>query len=620
MTDEKFLLRQKRFNILQLGSTLALGLLILKLASMEMVGHDHYAALSTRNRVDTFPTPAPRGTIFDRNHHVLVYDQPVFSLVYARNGREAAPIAQKLAPILGISQQVLISRMTGYDSGSVHTLLATHIPEKAIAYVGEHQSELPGIRIIPDSVRVYPQGDLACHILGYINSIPEQKRDQYVLQNGFPPSAKVGWSGVELSYDRALRGQPGRICVEVNSEGVPERTLPDSRLPKRGADLTLTIDAEYQRDVQQLLARQVEDLHRHGHKDVSHAMAVALDPNTGAVLALASVPTYHPEWFVSGMSYRTYTNQFAPAERNWSTQAAVAPGSTLKPLTGLFGLMQHVITPTRSIDCSGGLRIPATNGTVIRCWTRHGKVTLATALAESCDVYFYQASLDYGHWPPPHDRQIPFWLHRTRLETLHKLEQLQRAFGLGRETGIDLPDANTGYVNEGSGQVTDLPYTAIGQNEVFTPLELAVYASTLATGGVRVTPYVVQSIAFHNTHPKPVRNFDALRLGLRPEDMAVVKWGMYLTCNAPNGTAYSTFHGKHPASYVAAGKTGTAETGIVGFDNSVFIGYAPFDHPKIAVAVVIPGGGHGADSSVPIARAMFDRFFAHASRKMPPLR
>ncbi len=620
MDEEKLITRARRFSILQVGVAVSLGFLILRLGGMEMSGYDHYVALSSRNRVDTFPTPAPRGTIYDRNHHVLVYDKPAFSLIYARSGRDVVPLATKLAPLLGVSKQSLIVRMVGYDPGSVHTLLATHVSDRAIAFIGEHLSELPGVRLIPDSVRMYPQGDLACHVIGYINSIPEAKRNQYVRHDEFPASSKIGWSGIELTYDRMLRGKPGKICVEVNSEGVPVRTLPETRMPKRGVDLTLTIDSNYQAAVQRILAQQVRYLQLHGHKDVTHAMAVALDPNTGAVLALASAPTYNPEWFVNGISYRTYKNRFAPAERNWATQAAIAPGSIMKPLTALFALSQHVITPNRLIDCDGGLRIPATRGKVIRCWTRHGEVSLATALAESCDVYFYQTSLDYGHWPPNSDRDIPFWLHRTRLETLRKLEQLQHAFGLGIETGIDLPDEELGYVNEGSGQVTDLPYTAIGQNEVFTPLELAVYASALANGGKRVTPYVVSSSHVDHASPRSIQNPDIFHFGVQPRDLAAVQWGMYLTCNSPNGTAYHTFHGNHPTDYVAAGKTGTAETGIIGFDNSVFIGYAPFNHPKIAVAVVIPGGGHGSDSSGPIARSMLDHFFAQSSRRISSLR
>lgn len=608
--------RQNRFKLIQRGLAVCVALLTLRLSYMQLALHEHYLAVADRNQVDTFRTPAPRGAILDAKGRPLAVDHPAFSLLYAYSADTAWPVAKRLAAHIQMTPNALHERMTKGLSG-VHVLIASHITPLTLAYVREHQSELPGIRVLPDSLREYPQGDTASHILGYINSIPGPLVKKYVYDLGFPASAKVGWSGVERSYDDALRGHPGRIAVELSSRGIPMRTLPQSAAPKRGEDIRLTIDSRYQSYVQSLLARQVARLAHTGHHAVQHAMAVAIDPRTGAVLALASYPSFRPAWFVQGISYKTYKEQFSPAEQNWATQAPIAPGSTMKPLTALLAMAQGAISPETTFDCDGGLRLPLTDGTVIHCWTRHGKLDLAHALAESCDVYFYRASLLYGHWPPPGKETSSHWLQVTRVETLRKLEQVQRAFGLGVTTGIDLPAQATGYVNEGAGQVTDLPYTAIGQNEVFTPLELAVYAATLANQGRRVTPFVVSRVGDRAVAAKPSADLSALRrLGVTDAAMRAVLQGMYLTCNDPRGTAYSTFHGRNAASYVAAGKTGTAETGVAGFDNAVFVGFAPYDHPRIAVAVVVPGGGHGADSTGPIARAMFDRFFQHPSRKL----
>ncbi|MHB1628119.1 MAG: peptidoglycan D,D-transpeptidase FtsI family protein [Bacilli bacterium] len=621
MNDKKLLHRFRRFGLLQMWAAFGLAVLILRMGYMQVAAHDRYVALSARNRVDTFATPAPRGAIYDRNMRLLAYDRPSFSLIYARSRRSAAPVAALLAPVLSRSAAALSAQMGTNGAGAVHTLIVSHIPAAAVSYVREHQSELPGVSAIPDSVRVYPHGDAACHILGYINSIPFGRRREYIDQAGFPPSAKIGWSGVELSYDALLRGRPGRICAEVDSRGAPMRILPESRRATPGEDLTLTIDLDYQTYVQQLLARQVRRLRARGHHGVLHAMAVALEPHTGAVLALASYPTYKPSWFVDGMSDRTYTRLFAPAERNWATQAAVAPGSTVKPLTALYALAQHSISPATSFVCEGALKLPATDGKAIRCWTRHGSVSLTAALAQSCDVFFYRTSLRYGRWPPPGHESVAHWLTVSRLQSLRRLEQFQRAVGLGADSGVDLPDAETGYMNEGSAQVTDLPYTAIGQNEVFTPLELAVYVSTIANQGIKPTPYLVQRVRGRVLRTDAARFGRGLaRLGVTESDLKIVQRGMELACNDPRGTAYYTFHGNNPSVYQAAGKTGTAETGIAGLDNAVFVGYAPFDHPQIAIAVVIPGGGHGADSTGPVARGMFDRFFAISSRRISSTR
>ncbi len=606
--DELVKMRDNRLRIVQRFLVLSMMLLVLRLAYMQ-IGHQfHYLALANRNRVDTYATPSPRGTIFDHMMRALVYDRPAFSLIYARSNRSVQPIATALSQVLGTPPKELQERMLADATAGVHCLIASRISDRAISFVREHQRDLPGVEIIPDSTRTYPYGDLACHVLGYINSIPKERRDDVHLAD-FPPSTKIGWSGVERSYDEVLRGRPGKICMEVDSQGVPIRRLLQSREPASGQDVVLTLDAAYQAYVQRLLVQQLHYLKAHGHALMDHAMAVALNPNTGAILAMASAPTYNPQWFIDGISYEVYEKRFAPAERNWATQAPVAPGSVMKPLTALFAMKEAVVSPSSTLRCDGKWDIPFTQGPPIRCWTRHDDVSLRSALAESCDVYFYKASLAYGHWPPKDGVAVTTWLQKTRLSALRRLETMQHLFGLGNgATGVDLPEEVSGYVNEGSGQVTDLPYTAIGQNEVFTTLELATYTATLAHDGIRPTPHVVEKAG---RVPYKVRQVNALQAsGLHNEQLHVVQEGMYLACNAPSGTAYETFHHGRPLSYTVAGKTGTAETGIAGFDNAVFIGYAPYHHPQIAIAIVIPGGGHGADSTGPIARAMFDRFFS----------
>lgn len=595
--------------------------LLLRLGYMDLARHDTYVMAADRNERDTYATPAPRGTIVDAAGRLMAYDLPSYSLLYARTAHASDLVATRLSPVLQRPRRDLLNTIANGDVGRVHVLLASHLSNRALTFVREHMSDLPGVRLMPDSVRIYPQGDTAAHVLGYINSIAPSHVREYVDQSGFPPTAKMGWSGVEGYYDAVLRGRPGKIVMEQNSQGFPVRMLPDTRDAKRGQTIRLTLDASFNHDVQTILQRQVTYLSLHGHRQVKHATVVALNPVTGAVLALASYPSYRPEWFVGGIDERTYRQRFAPAEEDWATQAPVAPGSVMKPLTALYALAAGTVTPETTVSCHGGLKLPATDGTVIHCWTRHGTVNLKQALAQSCDVYFYAASLSYGGWPPLHGERISHWLSVTRLQTLKHLESVQRAFGLGVDTGIDLPATASGYVNDRAGEVTDLPYTAIGQNQVFTPLELAVYTSMLANGGHRVTPHVVAAISGRPVRsPWPASFGELARLGITRRDLAAVREGLIATCNDPSGTAYATFHSGATIPYDVAGKTGTAETGVVAFDNAVFIGFAPVRHPRIALAVVVPGGGHGADSSGPVARAVLDRFFQTGSRKLPEAR
>lgn len=605
--DEKWAECQRRFRALWILIIVPAVIVVFRLGDMQCRRSAEYLAAGARNRVDTFSTPAPRGRIMDAMGHVMAYDTPSFSVIYARSDRPIDAVAKRLSRVLRVPRTQLTRLLKEDGTGSVHTLVASRVSARAVSYIREHQSELPGVRIVSDSIRNYPDADTACHILGYINAIPRHRIEQLVTKEHFPPSTRVGWAGVEGYYDNALRGKPGRIVMEVDSRNVPLHALPDCHDASKGADLVLTLSHTYERTVQNLLAAQVHYLKAHGHRGIDHAMAIAMNPQDGSILALASYPYYKPQWFSQGISYQTYQNGFAPAERNWVTQAPIAPGSTMKPLTALFAYNQHAITLKETIDCNGALKLPNTDGTTIRCWTRHDPLDMAHAIAESCDVYFYQASLRYGRWPPRGNERTSTWLKTDRPQTLRRLEQYSRGFGLGTGTGIDLPEEEIGYLNDSSLQLTDLPYTAIGQNEVYTPLELAVYTAALANGGYRVTPHVVKQVGGVNLRFKryPIAGIDQVAL-------REVQRGMWMACNDPLGTAYSTFHGAHrDVAYAPAGKTGTAETGVKGFDNAVFIGYAPYHHPRIAIAIVVPGGGHGADSTGPIARGMLDRFFPH---------
>ncbi len=582
-----------------------------RLFVVQWVGYGVYSAMSHRNRVHLLPISAPRGEIYDRRHRLMAYDQPVFHLIYTRG---FAPIrrerAMQLADVLGVPSESLLRLLQGNNDGRLQVFLKKGVSDLALAFVAEHQRQLPGVKIVPGSVRVYPMQDTGCHVLGYIHAIPHERMSSYV-KAGFPEDANVGWSGVEKSWDEALRGLPGRMAVEVDSQGAPIRVSTDHRMPIKGAPITLTIDSRFEREVQAILARQVRYLSLHGHAHVRHAMAVAVDPQTGDILALASYPTYDPSWMAKGMSERMYLEKFLPAEQNWASQMPIAPGSVMKPLTALFALQNGSLRTGDRENCDGSYKLPKTDGTSIHCWSHHGVISLPQALAESCDVFFYKISMRYGHWPPSSVKEIPHWLKVDRQRVLDDFKAFQREFGLGACV-TDLPDAETGYVNEHSGQVTDLPYTAIGQNEVFTTLELAHYASTLANRGARVELRVVSKVGEKRL---PIKRMGRAGTGLSASDWEAVMNGMHRACNDPRGTAYATFHVGKRVAYDPAGKTGTAETGIDGFDNAVFIGFAPFSHPRIAIAVAVPGGGHGADSTGPIVRAMLDHFFNFQQEK-----
>ncbi|KUO96977.1 penicillin-binding transpeptidase domain-containing protein [Ferroacidibacillus organovorans] len=342
--DEKWEECQRRFRALWLLIVVPAVMLVFRLGDMQCRRSAEYLAAGVRNRVDSYSTPAPRGRIVDVSGHVMAYDSPSFSVIYTRSGRPVDAVAKSLSSVLRIPLEELKRRLKSDGTGSVHTLVESRVSARAVSYIREHQSDLPGVRIISDSIRNYPDADTACHILGYINAIPPQRIEQLVTKEHFPPSTRVGWAGVERYYDDALRGKPGRIVMEVDSRNVPLHALPYCHDASKGSDLVLTLDHAYERSIQNLLTDQVRYLKSHGHRGINHAMAIAISPQDGSILALASYPYYKPQWFSQGISYQTYQNGFAPAERNWVTQAPIAPGSTMKPLTALFAYNQRAIT------------------------------------------------------------------------------------------------------------------------------------------------------------------------------------------------------------------------------------------------------------------------------------
>ncbi|MCY0870442.1 MAG: hypothetical protein OWT27_07615, partial [Firmicutes bacterium] len=261
--------------------------LMVRLGELQVGQGQTLAAAATQNGVEIFPTPPPRGTIYDRHGRPLALDVPAYSLALVRGFAQApAPEAvARLATLVSpqqparFVQRVAMAERAG--SGPVYVLLQRRVSPLAVSFVREHQSELRGLCVFADPKRTYPLGPVACHVLGYVNSIPPAALAEYVGRAGFPPEYKSGWAGVERAYDGVLRGRPGQMAAAINSLGEPVRLLPEHRAVVRGRSLRLTLDASYQAYVQRLLERQVHVLRARGNVHVAHAMAVALDPQTG---------------------------------------------------------------------------------------------------------------------------------------------------------------------------------------------------------------------------------------------------------------------------------------------------------------------------------------------------
>jgi penicillin-binding protein 2 len=591
---------------------LSLSALLFRLAYLQVSKGTEFRSTASNQQISYVPVMPERGWIYDSNHQLLAYDTPTISIVMTRLHNDKVQnytsLAKLLAPVLGQSQAALVKKMQSYNTWQDQIYLLPNATDAQVSYVSEHKNQLPGIELVVSSKRTYRHGNLAGQVLGYVGAITADEKKKYVddKKYGYLMDQIVGQSGIESEYEQYLQGKPGKNAVVINNMGIPIQSLGLNPPPTRGDTLQLTVDGHFQAQTQQILNQDIDTLNQKGN-DVHEAAAVAMDPKTGAVLAMASYPYLDPNWFMDPTSYKQHEHELntypSPAYNN-VTQGVFMPGSTVKPGNILLGLLSGVITPSTVINDTGVLMIgnypmhgDEVNGA--------GPVNPVQTIQVSDDIFMYQMALWMAQYPPT-SMSINTWLNTLRTTTLNKFHKFEQSFGLGTKTEIDLPSESLGHFSDYK-TLYDLPATAIGQDQAFTPLQLADYVSTIANSGKRMQPHLMQSIMTPSGQVIQTFKPKVLNTVKAPANYwDVLHQGMHLVTNSSRGTASGSFLN---APYQAAGKTGTAQQGGGKNDIAVFIGYAPYDNPQIAVAVVIPGGGYGATASVPVARDMMDAYF-----------
>lgn len=604
----------KRLNYLFVLIFVALAVLVIRLSYIQLAEGSLYLKKAETNRYMQQSVPAPRGQIFDRDHNLLVSNQPSFSVTYTilnTKTQDAQKIADMLAPVLHKKSGEILDAMDlmgqHYMVSSARKLISNASVEQ-VAYINEHQADLSGVNVVVEPIRHYDRGNFACHVLGYLNNIPgdfwQQHKDEYQQTD------LIGFAGVEKQYEPYLRGQPGKLQVEVNIYNQP---LQDQRLvdPVKGHDVVLTLDSNVQKATEQALAERVTSLRR-TIRTVKNAAAIAMNPKTGEILALASFPSYDPNIWIKGVTEKEYTEQFAPAEMNRAIQQVYQPGSTVKMATELIGFKEGVIHPGSVIYDPGRIQVgylPNGQPNYIKSWKTIGYADSYRALAESSNVYMIRTFLNLsGYREDMPTAQVNAFLANQLPATMDKITNYHKQFGMGTiSTGVDLPYEAEGQISR-EGYVSDVAFAAIGQTENYTLMQLASYVSTIANDGKRMKPHVVKEIIPPSGTPETIQPVQQNVIDFAPEHIQAVQRGMYDVTNKTYGTFYSVF-GQYPVK--VAGKTGTAETGR-GTENALFVGYAPYDNPQIAIAILIPDNepnGHSSDTLGPIARAMFDAYF-----------
>jgi len=625
--------------------------LIVRLGYLQIGQGNKFRADALTTSLSQIPVLPARGWIYDSQGNLLAYDQPFYSVFLTRlQNQNYSLMAGKLAPLFHMSADKIVQLMQAQGQYATIRLFKDITPLQ-LAFIEENHTDFPGLNVVLDAQRMYPEGDLAGQVLGYVGPITPQNQNQYLHgpnKANYLNSSSVGETGLEYQYENLLQGKIGNQVVENNITGTPVKKLGYVPAPTSGYSLQLTLDGHLQAQAQQQMMNFVQSSSY--ASQVTQGAAVILDVHTGGVLAMVSYPYLDPNWYTNGSwdKHATYL-QTSGAQLNNAIQGPLTPGSTVKPANALTGLKYGAIDANTTIFDNNFIMIGATQ--------RHGDaaeglIGLVKSIAVSDDIFFYHLGLNIGHWigstattggGPPSGMSYQHWLNTDFAKGIARLFRGEWDFGLGRLTGIDLPAEQAGqfYIEknytaevqfdllkaEQSLQKTgkyenyatplDLAFAAIGQSQQFTPIELAQYVATLANGGKRLQPHLLSEVlppGMERQLPNSAQPLQVIKpvvqqdLKLNQASLQLVQQGMWQVCNLPYGTAYASFVN---APYQAAGKTGTAQISMNGKSeyNSVFIGYAPYNNPQIAIAVMVPGAGFGAETAVPIARQLMDDYF-----------
>jgi penicillin-binding protein 2 len=584
---------QRRLVVLRIGLLLVVGLLAVRLWHLQIREGPYYRDLSENNRTRSVLLEPARGLIYDRHGVLLANNVPSFSLyVTLEDVKDREGLIQKLADLLGLDPAMIKKKLAGRGSKMLPRKIKDRLTLRDATVIESHRLDLPGVMIQVESQRNYPGGMAASHLLGYVGEVSADQLEKPEFADLHQGSI-VGQYGVEKSFDRHVRGQAGQKSVEVDALGHEKRTVVVDQ-PLAGNDLYLTIDIRLQKVAEGLLGEE-------------SGAIVALDPTSGDILAMASRPGFDPNVLSRELTAKQWVEIVQDEGRplnNRATQGQYPPGSTFKVPMAVAALESNTMSPSSSVLCTGGYQF---GKRVYHDWkaTGHGYVDLHKALVHSCDVYFYTVGQRMG---------------------IDTMAEYAKEFGLGRETGVELPSERMGIVPSTAWKqkAKNEPWlpgetisAAIGQGYVtVTPLQMASMIGTVANNGVSFRPRLVQAIMDRTTGN--LQELPAVARGkahAKPETFRLVKEA--LADVVTEGTAT-----RAKSSIVTiGGKTGTAQTASLGKekraekdipkklrDHAWFVAFAPVDNPKIAVAVLAEHMGHGGSAAAPLAKEVIETY------------
>ncbi len=570
------------------------GVLILRLYQLQLLYHGELDKKSEENSVRALIREPIRGYMFDRNGKLIVDVGPSYSITLAPFEFDKAtfPMLSSLLKIDSLTLEERIARARTY-SPFLPSRIRRDVDIRTLALIEEHLPVLRGISYEIESKRVYPTAVHASHLFGYRREISDAQLAQ--LSEYYRQGDLVGIAGLEARYESRLRGEKGYEFVSVNARGQIIGSFEDGKrdvTPREGSDLLLSIDIGLQAFAESLMT----------HGNYGGAI-VAMDPTNGGILALVSKPDFDPS-VLSGVTPAELWSQLQndPAKPlfNRASLTRYPPGSAFKMVLAAAALQEGVIDENYRIRCTGRFRF---GDRVFKDLHVHGSVNIVEAIQRSCNVFFYQLILKVG---------------------FDKWTEYGHRFGFGQATGTDtgeetaglLPSAAYYDTRYGKGKWTQgfLISLAIGQGELgVSPLQMARYAAALANGGTLVQPHAVQFIRNKSTNKIEEVPHTSSAVGLSPHVMALIREGMQRVVHAPGGTGGLA----RIPGVISAGKTGTAENPH-GEDHAWYVGFTPFESPKIAVAVMLENSGFGGAKAAPVAGLLMEKYlYGQLRRNLP---
>ncbi|HSW64806.1 MAG TPA: penicillin-binding protein 2 [Dissulfurispiraceae bacterium] len=576
-------LRVVQVSMLLMG--LVFSILLFRIFQLQVFDSDRYKRLAEENRFRIVKIPAPRGIIYDRNGIPLVENVPNFSISIMPENVSVLDL-DALAALLGIQTQKLQEKLLRKDkSPFVPIKLKQGLEFRELAGIEARRSDFPGLFIETEIGREYPLGKVAAHLIGYLGRIPQGQENNPDFRK-LPPDAMIGQWGIEKFHDADLRGTAGERVIEVNAIGRELRII-RQRAPIAGKDVHLSVDIGIQMAIE----------HSFGEKA---GALIAMNPESGEILAFESFPSFDPNAFaqgISGAEWKLLTESKKKPMLNRVLQSQYPPGSTFKIVTAIAALEEGVVDPAMRVTCTGGL---SHGGRTFGCWKKggHGAMDMHSALVHSCDVYFYEIGKRLG---------------------IDKMHKYATAFGIGKETGLGLIKERPGLMpnTEWKKEARKSPWylgdtfiSAIGQGAVTTtPIQMAQVMASVANGGKIYKPTLIKGDF------SPVATVE-----LKPDTIRRIRAALH------DVVAVGTGNNAMSSLVPVGGKTGTVQvvgksSGLTGekyMDHAWFVAFAPTDRPEIALAVFVEHGGGGGAVAAPIAKTAINAYFGPRKRSADP--